>query len=255
MEEIASWKQRDGFELTRAEQARVEGMHWTLDDMFVEPCARRVGHQERRKALGLLEALSAQHRLLLVSADFGQGKSLLALKAAQSLAEAWLAKPQSSSAPMPIFVRAAEVIHARDYQLNDVLGRAQGALFQAALPEHRSVRDPVFKQLTDDSSCLFLIDGLDEAALRDEELEAFVRELDQSLSRRHRAIIFLRPGLLSTIDGLAGLCRVEILGFRAPEIRHWLKRWEAAGGAALSYEDLKAAKLLSSWRGRPSCCV
>lgn len=202
-----------------------------------------------RPVIELLHELLERHRVVVVTAPFGQGKSLTARMLASRWAEAWSWEPvPSPELVLPVFVRCAD----------DLAGRpdVEAAIRRALQREARAVGidlklgDPALTPPEPEQRAVFLLDGLDEVALSPRELEALFLALQDQASDHHRFVVFSRPGTLSRdlrpgADGVT----VCLQPFEPPQIADWIDRWnvlsrEAPGAPALDVEALAGRDLL-----------
>lgn len=202
-----------------------------LDHIYVEPSGRRVAPQEPANVAAepirkLIKTLLHDHRIVVVKADFGHGKSLTARILAKELADAWLTDNHTPGASLmaPVFISCARDISV-PYDHSTVVCRA---LFHHAvdgLGVDLPMDESVFA-LPEQQQALFIFDGLDDVSLAPGELRELFARLYERMKGNGRALIFTRPGALDDESLPRGAPVVELLPFHdTAQVEAWLDRW------------------------------
>lgn len=204
-----------------------------LEEIYVEPSGvvvhnRQVqGSAEPLLALiKRLTAVDAEARVVIVTADFGSGKSL----SARMLACRWAEDRLSSRAVsldlvLPIYVRCAEDFPNDALDLEMTVRRAWKR--QAEEVGHSmAVDDDSFAWPPRDQRAVYLLDGLDEVTLGEQHLKTLFQNLSGKSTRGHRFVVFSRPGALPAERDLGTkVASVHVLPFTRVQIEQWLARW------------------------------
>lgn len=240
LRELATWGGRHVFGNVRREEWEKQGdgvlPFLALDDQYVEPLAwvaeRGEGRREEvqkdgKPILALLRELLAASggpKVIVVTADFGSGKSLSARKLACDLAREFLGSAQRAPELWrPAYVRCAEDFSSERVDLGDTLRRALKRT--AEHPGHSAgVDDPAFAWPEREQRFLCLLDGLDEVVLGQAELSTLFQKLGDKTTERHRFVVFTRPGVLPQELG-KHVQEVRLLPFEDPQIDEWLAKW------------------------------
>lgn len=200
--DMATWDQRHVF-------GNVKG-HETLPAMplkimYVESNGRLKKRGEEVGAAPICSTLHAElakHTLIVVTADFGHGKSLTARTLAYQAAQQFLSDGSKPSAELvrPVFVKCQAAFSTSHIELARAVRRAQWLGLKDELgilelaEDDAALRPPSPKQRT-----LFLLDGLDEVAFLERDILYFFEHLRGQLTAHHRAIVFSRPHTLPTV--------------------------------------------------------
>lgn len=231
--DLAGWGSRHVFGNVRAQEPSDPLPFMSLDDTYVEPGGwladpdgKTVPIGAGRPIQGLIRELLEQHLLVVVTADFGHGKSLSARRLACDLAKAYL-EPEGHGrdAQYPVFVKCVRDIR-ESYSHDRVIRNALWYAARESMGEDVARLDFVgFAPPSSNQRTLYILDGLDELAFGQRELEALFVHLREALDTRHRAIVLTRPGALWPNCLPKGTPRVELLAFDVPRIDTWLDRW------------------------------
>jgi uncharacterized protein YjbI with pentapeptide repeats len=211
------------------EESEDDGTVWTDEETEDVPA---------RAALDVLSELVEAHRVVVVVAPMGYGKSLTARMLAARLAEAWLtAEEPSPEVPLAVPLRAVDLGGRAD--LRGAVRRAMQRQARAAGVDLRA-DDPALQPPDDEQRAVFLLDGLDEVPLGPRELDQLLSGVDELASAKHRWILFSRPGALPPAERLAPWPIVELAAFDEPRVADWLDRWSTwtRRAPALSLQEL-----------------
>ena len=195
--DLASWGERHVFSNALHHDALPD---MPLARIYVEPLATaELASGARKQRLGpkavhkLLDALVPKHPLVLVTGDFGLGKSLTARMRAMQLARAYLAGNEPGpELELPIFVRCAEDLAPGEVDVERVIRRAlqrHARTLGLELPLDDAALAPPAPGIR---AC-FLFDGLDEVALGERQVSELLRALRERAGSKHRFIVFTRP--------------------------------------------------------------
>ncbi len=101
---------------------------------------------------------------------------------------------------------------------------------------------------------LFLIDGLDEVALGDQEVKGLFRRMEEQASATRRSVVFTRPAVLQRGEYLKNVPVLNLRPLRTTakdgepvgQVGDWLKRWSSFTNRdePLTAKDLKSRALL-----------
>ncbi|ACY15693.1 pentapeptide repeat-containing protein [Haliangium ochraceum] len=225
-EDLAAWGERHVFGNVR-KQSKGDPMPFLgLDASYVEPYGEY--EDEFKPILKLIGELLEKQKIVVVSADFGHGKSLTARRLARDTARAWLeSDTPSPQNRYPVFIKCARDIRDASYKHDEVARRALWEAATEALGEESSSEEPQFQPPDNQHAALFILDGLDEVAFSPNQLEDLFRSLREKLGKQQRAIIFTRP---STFDDRHGrpaenIPLISLLPFDELQIEEWLTRW------------------------------
>jgi hypothetical protein len=244
--DMAGWGSRHVFGNV-AEHADLPPM--PLGGMYVEPDA---GNEQTKDepVLGLLERLFVEHPVVVLQADFGHGKSLTARMMAWRKAQAYLAERQPSPELWrPVFVKCADDFESHGDELEKIIRRAQWRQADGMKLEIAS-RDKAFEMPDGQTRTLFLIDGLDEVALGDQEVKSFFQRMREQAGSSWRFIVFTRPAVLRHGDRLKDVPVLDLRPFRTgtprSQVDEWLTRWSSFTDrqTVLTENDLKERGLL-----------
>jgi Pentapeptide repeats (8 copies) len=201
-----------------------------LAGMYVEPYAGNDSIEDE-PVLGLLERLFVEHPVIVLQADFGHGKSLTARMIAWQKAQAYLAEEKPSPELWrPVFVKCAEDFESHGDELEKIIKRAQwrqSGGMRLGIP----LGDKAFEMPVPQARTLFLIDGLDEVALADQEVKSFFQRMREQSSVTRRFIVFTRPAALRYGEHLKDIPIFDLRSLRIEgaqnQIDAWLAKWSA----------------------------
>ena len=233
--DMAAWGSRHTFgNLTREEPRDGDPLPFMpLELMYVQPLARDARNQqgaEESPVLERLEQVLQKHRIVLLQADFGMGKSLTSrMLACQRARKFRDASVPTSELELPIHVRCADDLRSNDLSISGAVQRArqrQAEILGYSLPiEDKALAFPPSQQRT-----LFLLDGLDEVHLGETGLKTFfenIKDKARGLSH-HRFVIFSRPGAIPAsrdMRALEDIQILELLPWNKEQVDEWLARW------------------------------
>jgi uncharacterized protein YjbI with pentapeptide repeats len=229
-EDMAAWGQRHVFGNVR-HQAPGDPMPFlSLDDSYVEPRGR---YQDREESiLGLVRSLQERHKLVVVKADFGHGKSLTARRLARDLAREWLESRQPAGESLyPVFIKCARDLRDARYDHAEVVRSALWHAAEDAVADRPAKHDDAFAPLESERAALFILDGLDEVALTRNHLEDLFKDLLAALGPGQRALVLTRPGALRDERCLPRATPViELQPFHDRQIAEWVACWNELSG-------------------------
>lgn len=225
-----------------------------LDEIYVEPSGVVVSSGPQRGGeplLALIERFTAQDaepRVVVVTADFGSGKSL----SARMLACRWARQRLRMTAvpldaPLPVYVRCAEDFPSETVDLELMVRRAW----------RRQADDSGCSAAEDDESFVWpaldqrmvcLLDGLDEVDLGEQHLRSLFQKLRGKTTRRHRFVIFSRPGVLPEhLDPRTNVVVIHVQPFGGHQVEQWLARWNELHPTAMpiTSQELEKRDLVS----------
>ncbi|MBK7535406.1 MAG: pentapeptide repeat-containing protein [Myxococcales bacterium] len=189
------------------------------------------GHKPR-PLLALLRELTcagSAPQVIVVTADFGHGKSLSARRLASALAHEFLTSPTASPAlARPVYVRCADDFPAEHVDVKATVRRAwkrtaDATGFSAALG------DAGFAWPESNERFLVLLDGLDEVSLGHQQQRTLFQTLQDHTTAQHRFIVLSRPGAVLPSPELGDrVAEVQVQRFAALQIEDWLTRWNTA---------------------------
>jgi uncharacterized protein YjbI with pentapeptide repeats len=229
-EDMAAWGKRHVFGNVRR-QAPGDPMPFLgLDDSYVEPRGRYEDKDE--PVLGLVSRLLEKHKLVLVKADFGHGKSLTARHLTRDVARAWLESRQpAGESPYPVFIKCARDLRDARYDHAEVVRNALWHAAEDALTDRPTRQDEAFEPLECERAAQFILDGLDEVALTRNHLEDLFKDLLAALGPGQRAVVFTRPGALRDERCLPKATPViELRPFNTAQIAEWITSWNRLSG-------------------------
>lgn len=229
---LATWGSRHVFGNVQAQEASGPLPFMSLDDTYVEPAGRlarpdgRIDHTDPGQPIQvLIRALLESHLLVVVSADFGHGKSLSARRLACDLANAYLEPDgHGRDAQYPVFVKCVRDIR-ESYSHERVIRTALWNTARESIGEVARLDFDGFAPPSAEQRTLYILDGLDELAFGQGQLEALFVHLREALDTRHRAIVLTRPGALWPNCLPKGTPRIDLLAFDDARIDAWLERW------------------------------
>ncbi len=238
--DMATWNQRHVFGNVRGHDT-LPAM--PLGKMYVEPNARlrkeRGQYGTASSILASLRAALEKHSLVVVTADFGHGKSLTARTIAYQTAQSFRDNGSRPSADLerPIFVKCQTAFSTSSIELAQAVRRAQWLALKDELGiEELAESDDALSPPQKRQRTLFLLDGLDEVAFLERDCLHFFEKLRGQLTSLHRAIVFSRPHSLPT-EKLAewGVPVFELLPFDTDgadlgQAGQWLIRWNQCSG-------------------------
>lgn len=226
VEDMAAWT-------TRA----VDGQGLTLANIYVEPRATlrplpswdsSTPHEVNSLVPRLLEV----YPLLVITGDFGTGKSLTARRLAARYAEEW---QQSRQRFRPIYIHCGELKPVDSLRLDSLTRAAQWHVQTLGLKQD----DGALAMPSDAEPRIFLIDGLDELALPPRELTSFFQHLLGNATKNHSIVVFTRPSgipevWLTQLEAQRSKSerRVPVLRLNRftavgddSQVAEWLRRW------------------------------
>jgi hypothetical protein len=251
---VSTWKGRHVF--GNADTPGVPTM--PLGDIYVEPDGKRQEERdgqliETTKPLRtLVRELMAEHKIVVVRGDFGQGKSLTARTLACEWAVEYITDKETRSTDLwyPLFVKCGEDFPNHEPALKRFVARAL----------QRHAREIGIDLAEDDDAVVgpsgathtvYLIDGLDEVALTQGEVESFFRDLGTSIGGNGRAIVFSRKGMIPSPEKRRGIPVVDVMHLRVEgdqpggQVADWLARWNRLSGRSpISLEQIEKRNLL-----------
>lgn len=255
---LATWGQCHVFgNVPRSAWADAETVPFMpLDEVYIEPAGiverddKRDPAPPKQSLPALLErltAIAARPTIVVVTADFGSGKSLTARALAHRWGERFLASSTATSLELalPIHVRCAEDFPSETVDLELTVRRAwkrQANGFGYSIADD----DPAFAWPSSEQHAVVLLDGLDEVSLGEQHLKALFQRLAAKTTRHHRFVIFTRPGaLLGRKDLGDHIMLVRVAPFDNEQIERWLSGWNAlaAGRPAITLEALRGRGL------------
>lgn len=191
-----------------------------LDSLYVEP--HGICDKKREPLLALTLEQLDNNPLVLVTANFGHGKSLTARVIASRFAHSFI----SDSGLFPVFVDCARDIRAVPYNHEETIRRALWNHSRDALGNLYPMADEIFSPPSLDQPSLFIFDGLDSIAFTAEHLNDFFRNLAEHLGPEHRALVFTRPSALVSMPPVRHTSHITIAPFSSSNIAHWLGLWK-----------------------------
>lgn len=227
-----------------------------LDEVYVEPNGILDGDGKQDQSepaeplLALIQRLtvaSAAPKVVVVVADFGNGKSLSARMLARRWAEQFLSSASGTSLDLqlPIHVRCAEDFPSETVDLELTVRRAWQR--QASAIGHSvSVDDRAYAWPNPEQHVVCLLDGLDEVVLGEQHLKTLFQKLGGKTTRKHRFVIFTRPGaLLGRRDLGDDVAVVRVQPFDDGQVTQWLDGWNKlrSGYSAITLQDLEKRNL------------
>jgi uncharacterized protein YjbI with pentapeptide repeats len=202
----------------------------------------------------MLDVLLERHPIVVVRADFGHGKSLTARTVAWRAAQSYLQNKKSSvDIFRPVFVKCAEDFESHADELGKVLKRAEWRLARA-LGLDVSLDDIAFEKPSA-GKVLYLIDGLDEVALGEQEVKSLFLRMKEKSSKQCRFIVFTRPAALGHGVHLRDVPILDLQPFSCEngydelpggQVGKWLRLWAGMmnQSSAITVEDLRSRGLL-----------
>ena len=218
-----------------------------LEELYVEPKGVLTHDGEPQgpePLLALIERLTGpgvQPRVVVVTADFGSGKSLSARMIARRWAKQRLMSSMASpDATLPIYVRCADDFPSETIDLELTVRRAW-----------KRQADDIGHYISDDDESLAwpspgqrlvcLLDGLDEVALGEQHLRTLFERLRGKTTQNHRFVVFSRPGSLPAPKDLgANVVAVHVEPFSSDQVEQWLVHWNSLhhDNPPITLEDL-----------------
>lgn len=234
-----------------------------LDEVYVEPSGTldRDGERDQREPgeplLALIERLataSTAPKVIVVAADFGSGKSLSARMLARRWAERFLLSDSGTSLdlPFPIHVRCAEDFPSDTVDLDLTVRRAWKRQ-ASAIGYSVSDDDRAFAWPNPEQHVVCLLDGLDEVALGEQHLKTLFQKLAAKTTRKHRFVIFTRPGaLLGRRDLGEDVAVARLQPFDDDQVEQWLGSWNKlrSGYPGVTMQGLEERNLANIARTR-----
>lgn len=241
---VSTWKDQHVFGET--ETPGVPNM--PLGQIYVEPDGvyKQEETARREPIRSLVKSLLEEHAIVIVRGDFGHGKSLTAKTLACEWAEIYLTDRTTTSGELvyPLFIKCGVDFLNHEPKLDDVIPRALRNQAEALKLDFH-LDKTVLAGPPSTERVIYLIDGLDEVALTQSEIDDFFKHLRDHAGGPHRAVIFSRKGVIPREDQLRGIPVIDVQQLRTegpPEggqVAEWLERWNALSGAP----PITAAKL------------
>ena len=198
-----------------------------LVEMYVEPLA--VFEQEPPEPVrSLVDRLLSDHKIVVVTADFGHGKSLTARHLTCDWALEFLDSSTGISLDqkLPIFVKCVDDLKSGQLDLHHLVTKAQKrAADQLGISIKQ--KDDECKLPDPDQTTICLLDGLDEVLLSPSEVESLFDKLREEATDKHRMVVFSRPAAIPKPEYLQkhNIATVELKSFTDSQIDDWLVRW------------------------------
>jgi hypothetical protein len=229
-EDLAAWGKRHVFGNVRRQAPGDPMPFLTLDDSYVQPCGRY--EEADTPILDLVRRLIDDHKLVVVKADFGHGKSLTARRLARDLAREWLESRQpAGEARYPVFIKCARDLRDARYEHAEIVRSALWHAAEEAVADRPAKHDDAFAPIESERATLFILDGLDEVALTRNHLEDLFKELLAALGPGQRAVVFTRPGALRDERCLPqNTPVVDLQPFDDAQIAEWVTSWNRLSG-------------------------
>lgn len=258
LSDLASWGDRHVFgNLPRKEWDNTRGIPFLpLDELYVQPDGAVLRDDEDRPnepLLMLIERLTAvdakKPQVVVVLANFGMGKSLNARMLACRWARQRLtSRTESLNIPWPIYLRCASDFPRGRSDAVDLLDAVRRALKRhaEAMGHSAALDDESFSWPAPEERAVFLLDGLDEIVLSQQQLHILFQNLQDKTTREHRFVVFSRPGTLPPAKDLgADVAMVNVQLFNASHIENWLENWNKLqpNGRMITLEIMKRPEL------------
>lgn len=198
-----------------------------LVEMYVEPLA--VFKQEPPEPVrSLVRRLLCEHKIVVVTADFGHGKSLTARHLTRDWALEFLDSSTGISLDqeLPIFVKCVDDLKSGQLDLHHLVTKAQKrAADQLGISIKQ--KDDECKLPDPDHTTICLLDGLDEVLLSPSEVESLFDKLREEATDKHRMVVFSRPAAIPKPEYFQkhNIATVELQSFTDSQIDDWLVRW------------------------------
>jgi hypothetical protein len=198
-----------------------------LEEMYVEPLA--IHKQEPPEPVrSLVRRLLCDHKIVVVTADFGHGKSLTARHLTRDWALEFLDSSTgiSLNQTLPIFVKCVDDLKSGQLDLHHLVTKAQKrAADQLGISIKQ--KDDACKLPDPDQTTICLLDGLDEVLLSPSEVESLFDKLREEATDQHRMVVFSRPAAIPKPEYLQkhNIATVELQPFTDSQIDDWLVRW------------------------------
>lgn len=214
----------------------------SLDAIYVEPAGVAAGASTApRPLLGLIHERLRERSTVVVQGDFGHGKSLTARRLARDLARDYLeTKDSKSNLAYPVFIKCARDITGVEYEHRTAVRRALWHASREGEGPQLSLDFSGFEYPREGQRVLFILDGLDEVAFDQTQLESLFNNINEQTSDRHRVVVFTRPGALHTKSLPRAATLIEVKKFDEARIKHWLAAWSKVSGGELSLSDVDA---------------
>lgn len=235
---MATWGTRSVFQ-TRELSGKIPDL--PLQDTYIEPMVC-VGD----KLVKITDAI--QHRLeaspvVIVTADFGLGKSLTARWISHKLALEFLQSFDKPSPELwfPVYVRCAEG-DMDEENVKKTVKRAMKRLACEAGVEVLGIDDEAL-EFPAHQRLMILLDGLDEAVLTRAQHHRLLKSITTELAHsRCRVVIFTRPAILqdAPFELQSWLSELRLEKFSLAQIEAWIERWNWFIGPERARIDIKA---------------
>lgn len=237
--DMATWRHRDIF---GADRFGKEKRLLSLQDLYVEPFAvvqqrsaksEEAAQSEPQRVLGLLSRLLDDHPIVVVTADFGYGKSLTARTLACQWASEYISDLRSPPvSPFPVYIKCVDDLLSHTISLPSLVARSMQRQARTFGCDFKAT-DTAFSMPPEAGRTVFLLDGLDEIALTERELEQLFDHLRENASAKHRFVVFSRPAAIHRRDRLlVDVPEVQLqplttsgIGGAKSQVEDWLDRW------------------------------
>ena len=224
LRDMANWGRRHVF----GNVAHHQGLPaMPLEEMYVEPLA--VYNEETPAPVrSLVHRFLRDHRIVVVIADFGHGKSLTARHLTRDWANDFLASSNGISldCALPVFVKCAEDLKSGQLELTDLVAKAhKRAADQLGISI--KTKDVACQLPEAEQATIYLLDGLDEVLLSPNEVESLFDKLRDEATTKHRMVVFSRPAAIPKSEYLKkhDIPTIALQPFADPQVDDWLTRW------------------------------
>ncbi|MCP3057488.1 pentapeptide repeat-containing protein [Myxococcus sp. K38C18041901] len=227
--DMIDWENRHTFGGAKRGDARTNDPlpFMPLRDMYVEPLAnsKSTPSSLAQPAISLILQTITHHKIAIIQADFGMGKSLTAKMLTQRLAKEYRTTTSPSiTSPLPIHLRCVDDLSPQA-TLSHAISRARkrhaDSLGYSLKTSEPALLSPHKKQRT-----LFLIDGLDEISLGERGLESLFNQIKDEATDDHKFVVFTRPAAITpNSTTLKGIPIIELLPWNNTQVEDWLSRW------------------------------
>ena len=234
--EMANWGSRHVFGNVRGHTT----LPWMpLEQMYVQPNAKLRGIvADGAPICGAIRSALKKNPLVVVSADFGHGKSLTARILAYEAAKMFLGDGNKPRAELerPVFIKCQSAVTGSGFELARAVRQAQWEVLKAIGIDALRDTDPALALPADSQRTLYLVDGLDELAFLERDIVSLFQHLRGQLTGNHRAVVFSRPHTLPW-EKLKewGIPVFELQPFDTGgdslgQVGTWLSHWNACSG-------------------------
>lgn len=244
LRDLLSWRAHQAFGNTSEIADDLPDM--PLERIYVQP---NVLHSNEELLQAIYDKCSNSDSLIIVRAQFGFGKSLSARTLAWELAEEYL--DSRNSVPqinrlMPVFVDCGKFLTSGHVASGDCLDKIVRAAHKNRLSMlgYKIKSTSTHLAINDDQRTLFILDGLDEAALTQSERDTLLKHLvDDVVGDGHSVVIFSRPAGLPRDIRFHDVLILDIAPFDDEQIEHWLNLWgevsDAGKGVSLTLDKIR----------------